>query len=60
MALQQPLGRAAYLHPSGNPGYREFAGWIPGDEVSAAVLVNDEATDLEGLLKRLLAAAQET
>jgi CubicO group peptidase (beta-lactamase class C family) len=53
-------GRAAYFHPGDNPGYLSFAGWIPGDEMSAVILANDEAADLEDLLKRLLAAAEET
>ena len=53
-------GRAAYFHPGDNPGYLSFAGWIPGDEVSAVILANDEAEDLEGLLKQLLAVADET
>jgi len=53
-------GRAAYFHSGDNPGYLSFAGWIPGDEVSAVILANDEAADLEDLLKQLLAAAQET
>jgi len=53
-------GRAAYFHPGDNPGYLSFAGWIPGDEMSAVILANDEAADLEDLLKQLLAAADET
>jgi hypothetical protein len=53
-------GRAAYCHPGDNPGYLSFAGWVPGDEVSAVILANDEAADLEDLLKQLLAAADET
>ena len=50
-------GRAAYFHPGDNPGYQSFAGWIPGDETSAVILANDEAADLEDLLKQLLTAA---
>ena len=53
-------GQAAYFHPGDNPGYLSFAGWIPGDAVSAVILANDEAADLEDLLKQLLAAAGET
>jgi CubicO group peptidase (beta-lactamase class C family) len=53
-------GRAAYFHTGDNPGYLSFAGWIPGDEVSAVILANDEAANLEDLLKQLFAAAGET
>ena len=52
-------GRAAYFHPGDNPGYLSFVGWIPGDAVSAVILANDEAANLEDLLKQLLAAAAE-
>ena len=53
-------GQAAHFHPGDNPGYLSFAGWIPGRAESAVILANDEAADLEDLLKQLLAAAQET
>ena len=53
-------GQAAYFHPGDNPGYQSFAGWIPGQAESAVILANDEAADLEDLLKQLLAAAEET
>jgi len=53
-------GQAAYFHPGDNPGYQSFAGWIPGRAESAVILANDEAADLEDLLKQLLAAAEQT
>jgi hypothetical protein len=43
-----------------SPGYQSFAGWIPGAEASAVILANDEAADLEVLLKQLFTDAEET
>jgi CubicO group peptidase (beta-lactamase class C family) len=50
-------GRAAYYHPGDNPGYQSFACWIPDRAASIAILVNDEAASLPGLLRQLLPAA---
>ena len=51
-------GQAAYFHPGDNPGYQSFAGWFPGDAVSAVIHANDEGADLEDVLKQQLAAEE--
>jgi CubicO group peptidase (beta-lactamase class C family) len=50
-------GHTAFYHPDDNPGYQAFAGWIPDQTASIVILLNDEATNLTGLLKQLLPAA---
>ena len=47
-------GQTAYFHPGDNPGYQSFAAWLPGQAASVAILANDEAASIEGLLKQLL------
>ena len=47
-------GQTAYFHPGDNPGYQSFAAWLPGQAASIAILANDEAASIEGLLKQLL------
>jgi CubicO group peptidase (beta-lactamase class C family) len=53
-------GHAACYHPGDNPGYQSFACWIPDEAASIVILLNDEATNLTGLLKQLLPAALGT
>ena len=47
-------GQTAYFHPGDNPGYQSFAAWLPGQAASVAILANDEAASIEGLLRQLL------
>jgi CubicO group peptidase (beta-lactamase class C family) len=49
------LGNAvAYFHPGDNPGFKSFNAWLPEQDAAIAVLLNDEAVDLEPILKQLL------
>jgi CubicO group peptidase (beta-lactamase class C family) len=47
-------GHTAYFHPGDNPGYQSLAVWLPGQEVCAVILTNDEASDTEALLRQLI------
>jgi CubicO group peptidase (beta-lactamase class C family) len=44
----------AYFHPGDNPGFKSFNGWLPAHDAAIAVLLNDEAVDLEPILKQLV------
>jgi CubicO group peptidase (beta-lactamase class C family) len=50
-------GHVAYFHTGDNPGYLSFNAWLPDHQAAIAVLVNDEATSIEQVLRRLLPAA---
>ena len=52
-------GHAAYYHPSDNPGYLSFAGWIPDRSASVVILANDASVEMADLLRRLLPTALE-
>ena len=52
-------GHAAWYHPGDNPGYQSLACWIPDQAACIAILVNDTAASIPGLLRRLLPAALE-
>lgn len=39
-------GRRAYFHTGGNPGYLSLNAWLPDEQITLAVLTNDEATDI--------------
>jgi CubicO group peptidase (beta-lactamase class C family) len=52
-------GLAAVFHPGDNPGYLAFAAWLPDTDTCIAVLVNDEALDLVGLIRQLVTIADE-
>jgi CubicO group peptidase (beta-lactamase class C family) len=47
-------GQPAWFHPGDNPGYRSFLAWIPGTEITLAVLSNDESIVLDDLVPRLI------
>jgi CubicO group peptidase (beta-lactamase class C family) len=49
-------GHTAYFHPGDNPGYQSFAAWLPDHATCVVILANDEAADIESLLRQLLAA----
>jgi CubicO group peptidase (beta-lactamase class C family) len=44
----------AYFHPGDNPGFKSFNAWLPAHDAAIAVLLNDEAVDLEPILKQLV------
>jgi CubicO group peptidase (beta-lactamase class C family) len=50
-------GRAAIYHPGDNPGYLSFSAWLPDTDSCIAVLVNDEALDLVGLVRQVVTRA---
>jgi CubicO group peptidase (beta-lactamase class C family) len=50
-------GHPAYYHPGDNPGYRSFVAWIPDLAASVVMLVNDEDTDIDNLIKQLIQVA---
>jgi CubicO group peptidase (beta-lactamase class C family) len=52
-------GHTAYYHTGDNPGYKSLACWIPDQAASIAILANDEAASIPGLLRQLLPAALE-
>lgn len=56
MFLATIAGRPAWVHPGDNPGYRSILAWLPEDEVSLALLSNDEATVLDTIVPRVLRA----
>jgi CubicO group peptidase (beta-lactamase class C family) len=39
-------GRRAYFHTGDNAGYLAVNVWLPDDQITLAVLANDEATDI--------------
>ena len=50
-------GHPACLHPGDNPGYQSLAVWLPGREACVVILSNDEAADIEALLRQLIPVA---
>jgi CubicO group peptidase (beta-lactamase class C family) len=50
-------GHPAYLHPGDNPGYQSLAVWLPDRAACVAVVSNDEAADIEALLRQLMPVA---
>ncbi len=50
-------GHATYLHPGDIPGYQSLAAWLPGQAASVVILSNDEATDIDAVLRQLMPAA---
>jgi len=53
-------GQTAYAHTGDNPGYQSAAVWMPGPEVCIVILSNDEAADIEALLRQLVPAVKLT
>ena len=49
-------GHTAYFHPGDNPGYRSFTAWLPEHRTAIAVLSNDETTDIDGVVQRVIRA----
>jgi CubicO group peptidase (beta-lactamase class C family) len=47
-------GEPAYFHPGDNPGFKSFSAWLPGHEAAIALLLNDQGTDVEQVLRQLL------
>jgi CubicO group peptidase (beta-lactamase class C family) len=47
-------GLATLYHPGDNPGYQSMACWVPDRAASIVILLNDEATNMIGLLRQLL------
>jgi CubicO group peptidase (beta-lactamase class C family) len=39
-------GRRAYFHTGDNPGYFAVNAWLPDEQITLAVLSNDQATDI--------------
>jgi len=58
--LGRIAGHTACLHTGDNPGYQSVAVWLPGPEVCIVILSNDEAADIEALLRQLVPAAKLT
>ena len=50
-------GRRAYFHTGDNPGYLSVNAWLPDEQLTLAVLTNDEATDIEQAVTDLLELA---
>jgi len=50
-------GHAAYVHTGDNPGYQSVAAWLPGQAACVVILSNDEAADIEALLRQLVPVA---
>ena len=50
-------GHTAYYHTGDNPGYLSLACWIPDQQASIVILLNDEAASLTSLLRQLLPVA---
>lgn len=47
-------GHRAYFHPGDNPGYQSFSAWLPEQARCIVILANDEAVNIEDLLRQLL------
>ncbi|GAB2886380.1 hypothetical protein GCM10022245_22210 [Streptomyces mayteni] len=47
-------GHEARFHFGDNPGYQSFLGWLPRLDMTVVLLCNDEETDIDGLLRRLV------
>jgi CubicO group peptidase (beta-lactamase class C family) len=39
-------GRRAFFHTGDNPGYLSLNAWLPDEQITLAVLTNDQATDI--------------
>jgi CubicO group peptidase (beta-lactamase class C family) len=50
-------GHRAVFHFGDIPGYSSLSAWLPEHEASAAVLSDDETTDVEAVLREVLPAA---
>lgn len=50
-------GRRAYCHTGDNPGYLAVNAWLPDEQITLAVLANDEATDILQVATGLLETA---
>jgi len=50
-------GRRAYFHTGDNPGYLSISAWLPDEQVTLAVLANDEATDICQVVSGLMELA---
>lgn len=57
--IARMAGRAACFHPGDNPGYKSLAAWLPGQAACVVILANDEAADIEALLRQLVPVALE-
>jgi CubicO group peptidase (beta-lactamase class C family) len=47
-------GEPAYFHPGDNPGFKSVSAWLPPHEAAIALLLNDQAADVEQNLRQLL------
>jgi CubicO group peptidase (beta-lactamase class C family) len=50
-------GHRLFYHPGDNPGYRSFNAWLPDDDARLAVLSNEEAADLDPIVRDLIRTA---
>jgi CubicO group peptidase (beta-lactamase class C family) len=50
-------GHRAHFHTGGNPGYLSVNAWLPDEQITLAVLTNDEATDIFQTVTDLLELA---
>jgi CubicO group peptidase (beta-lactamase class C family) len=50
-------GRRTYFHTGGNPGYLSLNAWLPDEQITLAVLTNDEATDISQAVSDMLELA---
>lgn len=50
-------GRRAYFHAGDNPGYQSLNAWLPDQQLTLAVLANDESADILGVAAELLDAS---
>ena len=50
-------GRRAYFHTGDNSGYLAVNAWLPDEQLTLAVLSNDQATDILQATTDLLALA---
>jgi CubicO group peptidase (beta-lactamase class C family) len=50
-------GRRAFFHSGNNPGYLAVNAWLPDEQLTLAILTNDEATDVAQAVTDLLELA---
>jgi len=50
-------GHRAVHHAGDIPGYRTLSAWLPEHDAALAILSNEETTDIDGVLREVLATA---
>lgn len=59
-AIGSLSGHVARFHTGDRPGFQSFLAWLPAFDVTLAILCNDEESDLDGLLRRLVPAVVDS